>query len=260
MKKNASSKQFKKLEKAINNFRNPEKNFNFIKKALYSENMFISALGFEALKKIGSDDTVNILLKGGSIECDHLSSCIDKYVNEIVDENTISKLIRIFSDRDLKIEKRRNALYIFMEIRHPYAFDTMLQLIEDDDLEDFILEELIFALGEYSDKKAVKPLLRLSPKVNRISYNRIIEALGTIGSKEGISLMLEGLKDRDRFTRIISAASLGYLNDKRAIKPLMKCLNDEDGDVQSSAILSLAMIIDLESLRQLIKYHEKSIK
>ena len=257
--KKKSSKQFKKLEKAINNFRNPEKKFNFIKKALYNDNMFISAFGFEALKKIGIDDALGILLKGGFIECDHLSSCIYEYVNEKIDEDSISKLIHIFSDRDAKRKKRMNALEIFTEIRHPFAFDTMLQLIEDDDLEDFILEELIFALGEYSDKKAVKPLLRLSPKVNRISYNRIIEALGTIGSKEGISLMLEGLKDRDWSTRNISAASLGYLNDKRAIKPLMKCLNDEVGDVRITAILSLAKIIDLESLKQLIKYHEKSI-
>jgi HEAT repeat protein len=260
MKKKSSLKQFQKLEDAMKNFINHERKFKFVSKALYSENMFISALGFEALKKIGSDDTVNILLKGGSIECDHLSSCIDKYVNENVDENTISKLIRIFSDRDVKIKKRMKALYIFMEIRHPYAFDQMLHLIEDDDLDDFILEEIIFAFGEYSDKKAVKPLLRLSPKVNRISYNRIIEALGKIGSKEGISLMLEGLKDRDWITRNISVISLGYLNDKKAIKPLMKCLNDEVGDVRIAAILSLAKIIDLESLRQLIKYHEKSIK
>ena len=259
MKKNASSKQFKKLQQAINNFKNSEKKFNFIRKALYSDNKFIYALGFEALKKTGIDDTVKILLEGGSIECEHLSECIYDYLNEKIDEDSISKLVHIFSDRDAKRKKRMKALEIFTEIRHPFAFDRMLRLIGDDDLENFILEELIFALGEYSNEKAVKPLLRLSPKVNRISYNRIIEALGKIGCKEGISLMLEGLKDRDWVTRNISAVSLGYLNDKKAIKPLMKCLNDKVGDVQISAIQSLAKIIDLESLRQLINYYEKSV-
>jgi HEAT repeat protein len=261
MKKNASSKQFKKLQQAINNFKNNEKKFNFIRKALYSDNKLISELGFEALKEIGIDDTVTILLEGGSIECEHscLSECIYDYLNEKIDEDSISKLVHIFSDRDAKRKKRMKALRIFTEIRHPFAFDRMLRLIEDDDLENFILEELIFALGEYSNEKAVKPLLRLSPNVNRISYNRIIEALGKIGSEKGITLMLEGLKDRDWVTRNISAVSLGYLNDKKAIKPLMKCLNDKVGDVKISAIQSLAKIIDLESLRQLINYYEKSV-
>jgi HEAT repeat protein len=107
------------------------------------------------------------------------------------------------------------------------AVNHLLLSLDDEDAK--VADNVIFALGELGDQKAVPPLIKV---LNHSKSDRLrksaAKALGLLGSKEAVDSLISALNDPDFKVRKSAARSLGQLGDKKAIPALKKAMQDPD--------------------------------
>lgn len=111
------------------------------------------------------------------------------------------------------------------------------------DLDQMVLDNVIFALGELGDARAVYPLIRLvrtggSERLRKSAA----KALGLLGNPDAIDALVVALSDKDFKVRKSAARSLGQIGDERAAPALAAAVDDPDYTVGKHAQEALARI------------------
>jgi len=98
-----------------------------------------------------------------------------------------------------------------------------------DDEDDKVLDNVIFALGELGDARAVPHLVRvLGRNKSERARKSAAKALGMLGSRDAVDALIAALKDTDFKVRKSAARSLGQIGDRKAVPALKSAMNDPD--------------------------------
>jgi HEAT repeat protein len=124
--------------------------------------------------------------------------------------------------------------------------------------------QIIFAIGEFGDNRAVEPLLNaIKNETESLEKIGIIEALSKLRDPSAADCLVDIYnKESDITIREKVAVALGQMSDKRAVEMLvnlLKRLKDEDmggyyqGELQQEIVFALAILEDNQALEPLIE-------
>ncbi len=107
------------------------------------------------------------------------------------------------------------------------AVGPLIAALYDED--EKVGDNVIFALGELGDVKAVPHLMKLlgSSKSSRLRKSAA-KALGILRSRDCVDALVKALKDEDFKVRKSAARSLGQIGDNKAVPALKAAMNDPD--------------------------------
>ncbi len=148
-------------------------------------------------------------------------------------------------------DSRAGALMALGYIRDPSAVDPILEYWrklgiiaqkEDTFAEKYLRHEIIRALGNLNDKKAV-PLLQQSLETDdQYDRTRALISLASLGEDEAYKELLRTLKHDNGDIRNMAVQGLGKLARKESIDALVPLLSDEHWYVRDNAVEALGKI------------------
>ncbi|MHA1218874.1 MAG: HEAT repeat domain-containing protein [Candidatus Heimdallarchaeaceae archaeon] len=117
-----------------------------------------------------------------------------------------------------------------------------------------VRKNVIYLLGKFKEIKAVDPLLEiLQNDDEELVKSQAMWALGEIGDKGATELILRILKDENSKNRTHAIFALKELKDPKVIDPLVSILNNENEDVGRAAVETLGEFDDERAVKQLIR-------
>ncbi|MEX2752606.1 MAG: HEAT repeat domain-containing protein [Candidatus Freyarchaeota archaeon] len=125
------------------------------------------------------------------------------------------------------------------------------------------MTELLWALGEIGDERAVEPLIQVLDDFESLVRKRAAEALGKMKHIRAVEPLIQALQDEDVKVRVEAAEALGKIKDERAVDPLLRLVQKglfvgeekEASSLRVKAVWALGEIGDqrvLEPLEELL--------
>lgn len=111
-------------------------------------------------------------------------------------------------------------------------------------------EEIVKALGEFEDERAVEILIISLEDKNEHIRSNVAQALGRIGAAQSVVPLIRTLNDKYWFARCRAAEALGKIKDKQATDSLIDLLKDDH--VRKDAAWALGEIGDTKAVKPLI--------
>lgn len=110
--------------------------------------------------------------------------------------------------------------------------------------------DAVYALGEISDERAVKPLIAIitDEKENYFREADVERAAATALVRIGtpsVTPILAFFNDKRNFRRNLAADALGQIGDKRAVEPLITLLKARNSDVHREVESCLSIGVDV---------------
>jgi HEAT repeat protein len=125
---------------------------------------------------------------------------------------------------------RLSVIRAFGEIRDPRAVPLLLELIQSDDLNEYIFVSSLSAkaLGQIGDKTAVSGLIALLEHERNGPRRMAVVVLGNIGSAEAVPGLISALRGPDPQTRSFAARSLEQIGTPQAFAALSVWKEQQD--------------------------------
>jgi len=107
------------------------------------------------------------------------------------------------------------------------AVNYLLVALDDED--EKVADNVIFALAELGDQKAVFPLMKVLKHSGSDRLRKsAAKSLGMLKSRDSVEALVAALKDPDFKVRKSAARSLGQIGDRRAVPALRAAMADTD--------------------------------
>ncbi|HEY7415028.1 MAG TPA: HEAT repeat domain-containing protein, partial [Ktedonobacteraceae bacterium] len=194
----------------------------------------------------------------------------------LVEPRAVDRLLALAQNKH-SVARRPHAIRALGTLGDPRAVDPLIDVLQEQDLNTFIIGATAGALGALEDARAVEPLIHVlerSQPGEIWSYDfgcvtwalaklkdcraiepliaclhrsdtfpkerlQIIEALEKLGATEAIEPLITCLQDKSIQVREASARALGTLGDARAFTPLTMALHDQANTVRQKAQVAL---------------------
>ncbi|HEY9667441.1 MAG TPA: HEAT repeat domain-containing protein, partial [Coleofasciculaceae cyanobacterium] len=186
-----------------------EKAIPALEQALQDEDSGIRETAADALRDIGTDTAVSVLLQA---------------LNENEDDYSIQE----------------SATYALEDIGTEAAVLALLQRLNNKN--PHVRERAIIALGNIGTETVVPALVEALKDGRSHNGETAAEALSTINSEAVVSALLQTLKGENSYARSNAASALGEIGTEAAVPALIKALNDEVDYVRASAAEALGKI------------------
>lgn len=170
-------------------------------------------------------------------------------LGRIGDPRAIEPLIQVLGKQPTADGAIRHALVSFGK----KDLDPLLNHLLDSDTGKKAKDELVQALGEVGNSRAVPLLVRsLQPSSTpTLAPWYVTDALVKIG-KPAVSNLVESLGSKDESVRCRSAECLGKIGDSAATEPLISCLTDPSFVVRMNAAEALGRLRDKRAMSALV--------
>lgn len=165
---------------------------------------------------------------------------------------TFERQLKNFKSQD--IENKKEAIIFFGETREKRAVDHLIEDIENDrDLRP----DIIRALGQIGDSKAVPCLLNYIGSEDWQERGLSAEALGEIKGGHGVvDALIPLLNDTHDTVHWQVTWALGEIGDKSAIDPLLENLKEKDYRKCWHAVWALGKIGDRKAVGHIVSLLE----
>jgi len=132
--------------------------------------------------------------------------------------------------------------------------ESLIQALErKNELPSIFRGNVIFALGELGDTRAVEPLIDELVDEDWDIRRSAAGALGKLGDTSALEPLAGALRDEDWSVRREAAEALSKLDDMRAVEPLIETLGDEVEIVRRGAAWALGLLGDARAIGPLTK-------
>ena len=206
--------------------------------------------GAKALGKIGTEATIEPLIK--LLDDDHydVRNSAAKALGKIGTEATIDPLIKCLNDPDSNV--RGIAAEALGEIGTEATIDPLIKCLDDN--KSLVRRSAAYALGKIGTEATIDPLIKLLDDPDSNVRSSAAYALEKIGTEATIDPLIKLLDNDDYFVRIMATEALGKIGTKATINPLTKLLNDDHYSVRSSVAYTLGKIGTEATIDPLIKF------
>lgn len=150
-----------------------------------------------------------------------------KYLSKKKNPEIVQLLISLLKE-DTSPKFREGACRILGNLKAKEAVDEIVNCLNDED--ESVKYFAAIALGEISDSKATKPIIRIIKRkqTNSTLKSELIAALGNIGDDHAVDILINVLRnDKDKFVRHNAARALGKLKNKKALGALSEVAKRE---------------------------------
>jgi len=215
--------------------------------ALKDSEYVVTVLAAKALGEIGKP-AVEVLIAALTDPSPDVRMNAAKALGEIKDERAIDPLIAAMNDSDLSV--RRYASTAFGKIGKSTPLPG--NLTEDLKSQDPAKRaEVIRALGDMKDKRAVEPLISaLKDESWQVRRNAAM-ALGEIKDARAVEPLIAALRDDVVEVRESVPFGLAKIGEP-ALGPLIGALKDQNKDVRGNAAMALLIMKDYRAVEPLI--------
>lgn len=154
---------------------------------------------------------------------------------------------------DLNVQVKVAAASTILWLPQGQSAPLLLPLLQDKD--EFVRQEVSYALGQANDRSAVAPLVELLQKEKKTGVSAaIIVALGQLGDAAAVVPLAQILApqpgdpkprvERNEFVLRAAARSLGLIGSRAGVPALMSALQNEksEADVRREAAMALGRI------------------
>ncbi|NEO48624.1 MAG: hypothetical protein F6K55_32795 [Moorea sp. SIO4A3] len=218
-------------------------------KSLNDDHYSVRRIAAKALEKIGTEATIDPLIK--CLDDDHYSvrRIAASALGKIGTEATIDPLIKCLDDD--KSSVRISAASALGKIGTEVAIEPLIKFLDDDHYS--VRRIAASALGKIGTEATIDPLIKCLDDDHSSVRSSAASALGKIGTEATIDSLIKCLDDYKYWVRSSAAYILGEIGTEVAIAPLIKCLDDDDSSVRSSAAYALEKIGTEVAIEPLIK-------
>lgn len=186
------------------------------------------------------------------VEQDPSDSLAAFVLGEIGDEKAVDALIRLVEKRD---HGQRSVYIALGKIGGEKALQFLVSRLSKDSGN----WDLVEALGETRDKRAMESLLQLwrKHKEGALGMSYLV-AIGKVSDERGLPLLLEASRSPDRWRRATAAEGLGRTHSKKALDRLAEMLaKEKDEQVWYGVTIGLAIYGGEEATKLLAEQLQK---
>jgi HEAT repeat protein len=187
----------------------------------------------ETLEKLSIHLNPSILLEQARNDDDsRMQEVAFKALGNLGEKDVVPELIEIFQDDNFPYKNLyyEVAFIALGKLRDNRAVDFLLEMLDSNSRH---IQEIIRALGEIGDEKAVPSLIAIVNNENMNEYTRqqAIESLGEIGGLEATNALIETIhtdKEENRGLTLSALDALGEVADRETTDIVISMLQHED--------------------------------
>ncbi|AOX03279.1 hypothetical protein BJP34_30995 [Moorena producens PAL-8-15-08-1] len=225
-----------------------------INKYLDHDEYSVRSLAASALGEIGTEATIDPLIKLLDDENSWVGSRAADALGEIGTEVAIYPLIKLLDDENSWV--RRSAAKALGKIGTEATIDPLIKCLDNEDYSLRIIAAK--SLGKIGTEVVIEPLIKYLNDYNSSVRGSAAYALGKIGIEVVIERLIIWLRADKSSVDRSAAYALGKIGIEVVIEPLIKCLDDQDQDVRSKAAEALSEIDTKVGINQLISWLDNS--